>query len=121
MQSVGQNCFGPAGRRSLGIWPSLRLSGLALLSIAGLDLFALKPARPAAIVFPGSVSADDGLRIVVAAGGLPIRPERSAILHRLVWVAAAEDPAFLSRVRALGAWFWVNLAASGACLLARRA
>ena len=119
-QSVGPNCFGPAGRHSLGIWPSLLLSGLALLSIAGLDLFALNAGRPAAIVFPGSVSAEDGLRIVVAAGGLPIRPERSAILDQLVWVAAADDPAFFSLVRELGAWFVVNPTAFGGCLLARR-
>lgn len=119
---------GPAGRvlpltrdrRSLGIWPSLLLSGLALLAIAGLDLFAFNPGRPAAIVFPGSVSADEGLRIVVAAGGLPIRPERSAIFDQLVWVAAADDPDFFRRVRALGAWFVVNPTAFGGCLLARR-
>lgn len=109
-----------AARRSLGLWPSLLLSGLALLAIAGLDLFAINPGRPAAVVFPRSVSADDGLRIVVAAGGLPIRLERSAILDQLVWVAAADDPAFFSRVRALGAWFVVNPAAFGGCLLATR-
>lgn len=119
-QSVGTSDIGPAGRHPLGIWPSLLLSALALLSIAGLDVFALDPGRPAAIVFPRSVSADDGLRIVVAAGGLPIRPERSAILDQLVWVAASDDPAFFSRVRALGAWLVVNPAAFGGCLLARR-
>lgn len=109
-----------AVHRSLGLWPTLLLSGLALLAIAGLDLFAINPGRPAAVVFPRSVSADDGLRIVVAAGGLPIRLERSAISDQLVWVAAADDPEFFSRVRALGAWFVVNPAAFGGCLLAAR-
>lgn len=108
------------GWRSLGPWPSLLLSGLALLAVAALDLFAVSPERPAAIVFPRSVSADDGLRMVVAAGGLPIRRERSAIFDQLVWIAAADEPDFYRRVRDLGAWFVVNPAAFGGCLLARR-
>ncbi len=106
--------------RRLGLWPSLVLSIFALIAIAWLDLFQISPDRPAAVVFPPSVSPDDGLRIVVAAGGLPIRPERSAILDQLVWVAAADDPAFFDRVRRLGAWFVVNPTAFGGCLIARR-
>jgi hypothetical protein len=109
-----------AGRRSLGLWPSLVLSFLALAAVAWLDLFAVSPQRPAAVVFPATVSADDGLRIVVAAGGLPIRPERSAILDQLVWIAASDDPQFFARVRSLGAWFVVNPSAFGGCLIARR-
>ena len=96
------------------------LSALALMSIAWLDLFQISPDRPAAVVFPSSVSPDDGLRIVVAAGGLPIRSERSAIFDQLIWVAAADDPAFFQRVRRLGAWFVVNPTAFGGCLIARR-
>ena len=107
-------------RGTLGLWPSLVLAGLAFLAIAALDLFAINPERPAAIVFPPSVSADDGLRIVVAAGGLPIRPERSAVFDQMIWVAVADDPQFFSRVRALGAWFVVNPAAFGGCLISRR-
>ncbi len=118
--NLGLPAARPAGRRPLGLWPSLVLSALALLAIAWLDLFAVNPQRPAAIVFPSEVSADDGLRIVVAAGGLPIRPERSAILDQLVWIAASDDPQFFARVRSLGAWFVVNPSAFGGCLIARR-
>lgn len=56
----------------------------------------------------------------MAAGGLPIRAERSAILDQLIWVAAADDPDFFRRVRQLGAWFVVNPTAFGGCLIARR-
>jgi hypothetical protein len=52
---------------------------LALVAIAALDLFAFSPGRPVAVVFPSSVLPDDGLRIVVAAGGLPIHPLRRAL------------------------------------------
>lgn len=107
-------------RRALGLWPSLVLSALALFAVAWLDLFQTSADRPVAVVFPSSVSADDGLRIVVAAGGLPIRPERSSILDQLIWVAAADDPDFTARVRHLGAWFVVNPTAFGGCLIARR-
>ena len=93
---------------------------MALLAVAALDLFAFNPNRPVAVVFPGSVSADLGLRVVVAAGGLPIRPERSAILGPLVWIVAIDGPDFPNRVRALGAWVVVNPAAFGGCLLERR-
>lgn len=103
----------------LGLWPSLVLSFLALLSIAFLDLFQVSSDRPAAVVFPASVSADDALRIVVAAGGLPIRPERSAIFDQTIWVAASDAPGFFRRVRQLGAWFVVNPSAFGGCLVAR--
>lgn len=110
----------PASRRSPGLWPSLILSALAPIAVVWLDLFAVSPERPAAVVFPAAVSADDGLRIVVAAGGLPIRPERSAILDQLVWIAASDDPQFFARVRSLGAWFVVNPSAFGGCLIAGR-
>lgn len=103
------------------MWPSLVLSGLALVAIAALELFAVNPDRPVAVVFPASVEADEGLRIVVAAGGLPIRTERPAVLGQLIWIAAADDPDFFRRVRGLGAWFVVNPAAFGGCLIARRA
>lgn len=90
---------------------------LALIAVGCLDLFAINPDRPAAIIFPPSVSADDGLLIVAAAGGLAIRPERSAIFGQTVWIAAADDPDFFSRVRALGAWAVVNPTAFGGCLI----
>jgi len=96
------------------------MSVLAIVAVVGLDLFAFNEDRPVAIVFPSSVSPEDGLRIVVAAGGLPIRPERTAFFDQLIWVAAADDPGFFRRVRELGAWFVINPAALGGCLIARR-
>jgi hypothetical protein len=113
----------PPGPRKfdLGVWPALLLPALAFLAILSLEVFAIDPSRPMAVVFAPGISADDALHIVVAAGGLPVRRERSVLTGQLIWVAAAEDPGFMNRVRRLGAWLVVNPYAFGGCLLKKAA
>lgn len=109
----------PAGSktRDLGLWPALVLPALAFLAILSLEIFVVDPARPVAVVFSSGFSPDEALNVVVAAAGLPIRRERSALTDQLIWVAAVDDPDFLTRVRGLGAWAVVNPYAFGGCLL----
>lgn len=118
---VGRAGPGGSATRDLGLWPALVLAALAFLAILSLEVFAIDPARPVAVVFPSAISADQALLVVVAAGGLPMRRERSALTDQLIWVAAIDDPDFLARVRRLGAWAVVNPYAFGGCLLKARA
>jgi len=118
---AGQTQPAAERRLDLGLWPALLLPALAFLAILSLEVFAVDPSRPVAVVFSSAMSADEALHVVVAAGGLPIRRERSALTDQLIWVAAVDDPDFLSRVRRLGAWAVVNPYAFGGCLLGARA
>ena len=54
---AGKPAAPSAPRRSLGLWPCLTLSAAALLALAALDLFAVNPDRPVAVVFPTSAFA----------------------------------------------------------------
>jgi hypothetical protein len=93
----------PAFRR-LGLWPALVLAALAFLGVSGLETFSIDPNKPAAILFAGAISADQAFAQLVATGGLPIRPARSALGDNVVWIAAAGSPDFFDRIKATGAW-----------------
>jgi hypothetical protein len=109
----------PAFKR-LGLWPALVLALLAFLGVSGLETFSIDPDRPAAILFSDQVSADQAFAQLVATGGLPIRPARSALSDGVVWIAAAGSPDFFERVKATGAWV-INPFAFGGCFLVKPA
>jgi hypothetical protein len=109
----------PAFRR-LGLWPALVLAALAFLGVSGLETFSIDPSKPAAILFSDGVSADQAFAQLVATGGLPIRPARSALGDGVVWIAAAASPDFFERVKATGAWV-INPFAFGGCFLVKPA
>lgn len=107
----------PAFRR-LGLWPALVLALLAFLGVSGLETFSIDPNKPAAILFSEAVSKDEAFAQLVATGGLPIRPARSALSDGVVWIAAAGSPDFFERVKATGAWV-INPFAFGGCFLVK--
>ena len=109
----------PAVRR-LGLWPALVLAMLAFFGVSGLETFTIDPERPAAILFSDAVSADQAFAQLVATGGLPIRPARSALGDGVVWIAAAGSPDFFARIKAAGAWV-INPFAFGGCFLVKPA
>ena len=96
------------------------LALLAFLGVSGLETFTLDPERPAAIMFSDAVSADQAFAQLVATGGLPIRPARSALGDGVVWIAAAGSPDFFARIKATGAWV-INPFAFGGCFLVKPA
>ena len=109
----------PAFRR-LGLWPALVLALLAFLGVSALETFSIDPGRPAAIIFSAAVSEDQAFAQLVASGGLPIRPAKSALGDGVVWIAAAGSPDFFQRVKAAGAWV-INPFAFGGCFLVKPA
>jgi hypothetical protein len=104
--------------RRLGLWPALVLALLSFLGVSGLETFSIDPDRPAAILFPDSISKDEAFAQLIATGGLPIRPARSALGDGAVWIAAAGSPEFFERVKAAGAWV-INPFAFGGCFLVK--
>jgi len=102
----------------LGLWPALVLALLAFLGVSGLETFSIDPTKPAAILFSDQVSADQAFAQLVATGGLPIRPARSAFGDGVVWIAAAGSPDFFARMKAAGAWV-INPFAFGGCFLVK--
>jgi hypothetical protein len=106
--------------RRLGLCPALVLAGLAFLGVSGLETFSIDPNKPAAILFADAISADQAFAQLVATGGLPIRPARSALGDGVVWIAAAGSPDFFARIRATGAWV-INPFAFGGCFLVKPA
>jgi hypothetical protein len=109
----------PAFRR-LGLWPALVLAALAFLGVSGLETFSIDPNKPAAILFADAISSDQAFAQLVATGGLPIRPARSALGDGVVWIAAAGSPDFFARIKATGAWV-INPFAFGGCFLVKLA
>lgn len=106
--------------RRLGLWPALVLALLAFLGVSGLETFSIDPTKPAAILFSDQVTADQAFAQLVATGGLPIRPARSALGDGVVWIAAAGSPDFFERMKATGAWV-INPFAFGGCFLVKPA
>lgn len=104
----------------LGLWPALVLALLAFLGVSGLETFTIDPDKPAAILFSDAVTADQAFAQLVATGGLPIRPARSALGDGVVWIAAAGSPDFFARMKATGAWV-INPFAFGGCFLVKPA
>jgi hypothetical protein len=111
------NPTNPALRR-LGLWPALVLARLAFLGVSGLETFSIDPNKPAAIMFSDAVTADQAFAQLVATGGLPIRPARSALGDGVVWIAAAGSADFFERMKATGAWV-INPFAFGGCFLVK--
>ena len=105
----------PAFRR-LGLWPTLVFALLAFLGVSGLETFSIDPDQPAAILFDDTISSDQAFAQLVATGGLPIRPARSALGEGVVWIAAAGSPDFFARIKATGACV-INSFAFGGCIL----
>lgn len=106
-------------RGGLGLLPALVLSVLAFFAVSALETFSINPDRPAAILFPEAVSKDQAFAAILAAGGLPIRPARSALTDGVVWIAAAGSPDFFDRVTSHGAWAVINPFAFGGCFLVK--
>ena len=109
-----------AGRRAFSrhpLLPGLALAFFGLFGVAGLELFAINADRPAAVLFPVGVSETQAFLDVVSSGGLPVRVTRSVFGAGVVWIAAANDPAFFSNVRSNGALIVMNPMAFGGCLL----
>ena len=104
--------------RRLGLWPALVLALLAFLGVSGLETFTIDASKPAAILFSDRVTADQAFAQLVATGGLPIRPARSALGDGVVWIAAAGSPDFFARMKAAGAWV-INPFAFGGCFLVK--
>jgi hypothetical protein len=107
--------------KSLGLLPTLVLAMLAMLAVSGLETFSINPERPAAILFPETVSEEQAFAAVVAAGGLPVRLARSTFSHGVVWIAAAGAPDFFAKVKSYGAWAVINPFAFGGCFLVKPA
>jgi hypothetical protein len=106
--------------RGLGLWPALVLALLAFFGVSGLETFSIDPNKPAAVLFSDTISADQAFAQLVANGGLPIRPARSALGGGVVWIAAAGSPDFFERMKATGAWV-INPFAFGGCFLVKPA
>lgn len=106
--------------RRLGLWPALVFAALAFLGVSGLETFSIDPTKPAAILFADAISSDQAFAQLVATGGLPIRPARSALGDGVVWIAAAGSPDFFARIKATGAWV-INPFAFGGCFLVKPA
>jgi hypothetical protein len=106
--------------RRLGLWPALVMATLGFLGVSGLETFSIDPNKPAAILFSDDVSADQAFAQLVATGGLPIRPARSAVGDGVVWIVAPGSPDFFDRMKATGAWV-INPFAFGGCFLVKPA
>jgi hypothetical protein len=105
------------GRRDFGLCPALIFACLAFLAVMGLEVFAINPERPAAILFPAGISEEQAYLDIVAAGGLPVRPAHSVLHDGVVWIAAAGDPDFFRDIWRGGALAVINPVAFGGCLL----
>lgn len=90
----------------------------ALIALMCLEAFAINPSKPAAIFFRAGIDDEAGFRAIVSAGGLPVRPARSALSDHLVWLAdAGGDTDFFSRILDRGGLVVINPHAFGGCLL----
>ena len=108
-------------QRRLGLLPAIVFALLAFFAVAFLETFSVNAERPVAILFPERVSEEQAFAAVVAAGGLPIRAERSVLSDGVVWIAAADAPDFFDAVQSRGAWAVINPYAFGGCFLVKPA
>jgi hypothetical protein len=109
----------PCRTRKRGLLPTLVLAMLAIFAVSGLETFSVNPERPAAVLFPGTMSEEQAFAAVVAAGGLPVRLARSTFSDGAVWIAAPGAPDFFSKVKSYGAWAVINPFAFGGCFLVK--
>lgn len=105
----------------LGLLPAIVFALFAFLAVAFLETFSVNAQRPVAILFPERVSEEQAFAAVIAAGGLPIRAERSVLSDGVVWIAAADAPGFFDAVRSRGAFAVINPYAFGGCFLVKPA
>src|SRR5262245_48536577 len=91
-------------QRRLGLLPAIVFALIAFFAVAFLETFSINARRPAAVLFPEGVSEEQAFSAVIAAGGLPVRPQRSVLSDGVVWIAAADAPDFFDKVRSFGAW-----------------
>jgi hypothetical protein len=92
--------------RTVGL--SLTAAGIVLAawtSISAAVAFAMPTGRSLAVVVPGG----DGVRLVVAAGGLPLRADGSVIIAR------SDDPAFVRQLYGAGALLVLDAEDAGGC------
>lgn len=108
-------------QRRLGLLPAIVFALIAFFAVAFLETFSVNAERPVAVLFPERVSEEQAFAAVVAAGGLPIRAERSVLSDGVVWIAAADAPDFFDAVRTHGAWAVINPYAFGGCFLVKPA
>jgi len=108
-------------QRRLGLLPTTVFALFAFFGVAFLETFSVNAERPVAVLFPERVSEEQAFAAVVAAGGLPIRAERSVLSDGVVWIAAADAPDFFDAVRSRGAWAVINPYAFGGCFLVKPA
>jgi hypothetical protein len=92
----------------------------AVLGALSLDVLAVAQDKPAAVLFPTEMSADDAFKVIVAAGGLPVEETKLVLWSGTAWIAAPGDPEFFARVKAHGALAVINPLGLGGCLLAGR-
>lgn len=90
---------------------------LAFVAVSALETFSVNPDRPVAVLFPADLPRERAFAALIAAGGLPIRPARSALSEGAVWIVAAGAPDFFDKVEAYGAWAVINPFAFGGCFL----
>jgi hypothetical protein len=105
----------PRSRRGLGTAMAVSLAALA--GVLALEVFTIRAGEPGAIFFPPGASEAQAFNAIVAAGGLPIRATTSVFSDAVVWIAAAEDPAFFSTIIGHGALVVVNPLAFSGCFL----
>lgn len=103
--------------RRRGMAAALAAISIAVTGVLGLELFTIRPGQPGAILFPSGTSEATAFTEIVAAGGLPIRATRAVFGDATVWLAAAADPSFFSKVVSGNAIMVINPLAFGGCLL----
>ncbi len=96
---------------------AIGISLFAISWVLALDLFTVRAGEPGAVFFPSDASEKQAFAAIVAAGGLPIRATNSIFSDAVVWIAAADDPAFFSRIVSQGALVVVNPLAFNGCFL----
>jgi hypothetical protein len=107
-----------AARRSWrGLVVATAISLFALVWVLALDLFTVRAGEPGAVFFPSGASEAQAFAAIVAAGGLPIRATTSVFSDAIVWIAAADDPAFFSTIVSHGALVVINPLAFNGCFL----
>lgn len=95
----------------------MAISLAAIAWILALSIFTVRAEEPGAVVFPAGATEEQAFAAIVAAGGLPIRATTSIFSDAVVWIAAAQDPAFFSAIVDRGALAVVNPLAFNGCFL----
>jgi hypothetical protein len=108
---------GAARRSWRGLVAAVAVSLFGMAWVLTLDVFTVPAGEPGAVFFPSGASEAQAFAAIVAAGGLPIRATSSVFSDAVVWIAAADDPAFFSTITHDGALIVVNPLAFNGCFL----